>query len=269
MKCVRIVTHGSIVQWYHYKRFECIEVKLMKLVLPKEHGTWMMFFVPYFLGMLLGNPTFLHIPFLIGWFALFLASTPMLNMIRRPKSKNEMVPWFIKYMVVSLLFLIPVLWMEPKLLWLGLFIPALLAVNIYFIQQKNERHLLNDVCGIVMFLLGGFGAYLLGEGELRIDIWMLCLYILFYFVGSAFYVKSLIRERKNHRFKWVSHSYHLFLLFIPLLIGDVLVLFTFLPGVIKDWVTTRNKQIRPIKIGITEIANGIVFFVLTMILFVY
>ncbi|MFC0560011.1 YwiC-like family protein [Halalkalibacter alkalisediminis] len=237
------------------------------MVLPKEHGTWMMFFLPYLLGVFLSSPSFIHLPFLIGWFSLFLAATPLLSIIRNRKTKDIMVPWLIIYSVISIAFLIPVIWLYPTLLWIGLCTFPLLIVNIYFIKTKNERSFSNNISGILVFSLGGLAAHVIGEGQWTIEAFITLGLSGFYFTGSAFYVKSLIRERKNVRFKKQSHLYHFFLIALPWMIGIPYLILAFLPGTLKDWITSRKKQMKPIKIGMIEMVNGALFFIVCVAIY--
>ena len=230
------------------------------MVLPREHGTWMMFFLPFLLGMFLSGPDWLHIVLLIGWFFIFLTSTPLLTIIRKPSHSNVMLPWVLKYSVTSVIFMLPIVWLYPILLWGSLLLLPLLLVNIYFIKKKQERSLWNNLSGILIFSLGGTAAYVIGHGNISKEAFILLCLTTLYFMSSAFYVKSLIRERKNGTFKWKSHIFHGLLLLVPWVIGSPWLTIAYLPSVGKDFLTSRKKPIKPIKIGIIEIINGIVFF---------
>ncbi len=234
------------------------------MVLPREHGTWMMFFLPYLLGMILSGPNWLHLVLLIGWFFIFLTSTPLFNIIRKPKLKKDMLPWVLKYSTAAILFTVPIIWMQPILLWGIFLLLPLLFVSRYFIKKKQERSLWNNLSGILIFSLGGTAAYIVGQGSLTKEaILLLCITTL-YFMSSAFYVKSLIRERKNPAFKRKSHIFHLLLLLFPLLIALPWMTIAYLPSVCKDFFTTRKRPIKPLRIGIIEIINGIVFFLVSL-----
>jgi hypothetical protein len=234
------------------------------MVLPREHGTWMMFFLPYLLGMFLSGPNWLHIPLLIGWFFLYLSSTPLLNIIRKPRTKAEMMPWLARYSVIGVIFALPIVWIYPTLFWVGLLLFPLLAISIYFIKKKNERSLWNDLSGILIFSLGGVAASVVGRGEWIEDAFLLLMIPTVYFMGSAYYVKSLIRERTNRSFRIKSHIYHGFLLIVPWLIGLPWMVVAYLPGILKDWLTSRKKPIKPIVTGVAEIINGIIFLGLSL-----
>ena len=57
----------------------------MKMVIPKQHGAWAMLLIPFLLGMLAGHPTIWHIPLLIGWLFLYLATFPFIMYVRKKK----------------------------------------------------------------------------------------------------------------------------------------------------------------------------------------
>ncbi|GAE25196.1 hypothetical protein JCM9140_1176 [Halalkalibacter wakoensis JCM 9140] len=235
------------------------------MVIPKEHGTWLMFFLPLFLGMFLSSPDWMHIPFLIGWFFIYLSSTPFLTIFRNRKQQKKMFPWLFIYGFVAIIFLVPVLWYYPILFLLS-FILIPLSINIYFIKKKNERTLLNNLSAIMTFSFGGASVFLIGNGEWSSEVIYLVAWVVFYFMGSTFYVKSMIRERKNLTFKKTSHVYHATLLVIPWLLTVPIMAIAFFPGVIKDWITPRTTALKPIVIGMIELANGVVFLVLSLII---
>ena len=236
----------------------------LKMVLPKEHGTWMMFFLPYALGAVFSGPTLVHIPFLIGWFFLYLSATPWLSQLRNAKLRKQMRPWALTYTAIGLLFCVPVMLFYVELLWLGFIIMLLFCVNIVFVLRKQERHLLNDLCGIAIFSFGAPAAFVIGTGDLTLDAMLLWAVVTFYFSGTAFYVKSLIRERKNTSFHKTSHIYHGLMLLVPWLFGLGTLVLAFVPGTLKDWFTPRDKNIRPLTVGIIETCNAVVFFLLIL-----
>ncbi|TRZ39998.1 hypothetical protein CEQ21_03390 [Niallia circulans] len=234
------------------------------MVLPKEHGTWMMFFLPYLLGMFLSGANWLHLFFMVGWFFVFLTSTPLLSIIRKPRYKAEMLPWVYKYSVIALIFVLPIIWIKPILLWGIVVISLLLGVSSHFIKIRQERSLWNNLSGILIFSLGGIAAYIIGQGSLTKDAIILLIITTLYFMSSAFYVKSLIRERKNTAFKRRSHIYHGLLLLVPFLLNIPWLVIAYVPSVCKDFLTSRKEAIKPIKIGIMEIINGLVFFIICL-----
>jgi hypothetical protein len=237
-----------------------------KIVLPKEHGSWAMFLLPVLLGTFLSGPEWRHLVFIFGWFFLYLASTPLLNIIRNKRKKKTMLPWLWRYSLISMVFLVPLLIQMPMLMLFGAgFLPFLL-INVYFIKKRRERALLNDLSGILIFTLGGSASYYVGTEQFTSELFALIILTTAYFLGSAFYVKSLIRELKNPKFRGISNCYHGLLLLVPFLLNWFMMIFAYLPSILKDWITPRNGKIKPMHSGIIEIINAAVFFVLVLIL---
>ncbi|MFC0471419.1 YwiC-like family protein [Halalkalibacter kiskunsagensis] len=235
------------------------------MVIPKEHGTWLMFFLPFLLGVFLSQPNWFHIPLFVGWFFIYLASTPFLNIVRNSKLKKSMQPWLLSYSLIAVIFIVPVVWIHSSLVLLGLFLVPLLGMNIYYIKRKNERNLLNNFSGILIFSLGGVAAYIIGSDGWSNEAFLLLSWVVFYFMGSSFYVKSMIRERTNMHFKMKSHIYHGVLLFIPWLLTAPWMTLAYFPGILKDWFTSRGNPVKPIVIGMVELGNGVIFFAFSLL----
>ncbi len=240
--------------------------KSKKLVLPKEHGSWAMYLLPVLAGTFLSEPRWEHLLFAIGWFFVYLASTPLLNIIRNKRKKKQMMPWLIGYGTVAILFLLPLAFQISELLWFALAVLPFLLITVYFINQRNERALLNDLSGILILTIGGSASYYIGVQAFTPMLFALILILTAYFLGSAFYVKSLIRELKNPAFKMKSHLYHLLLLVVPFLVNWVSLIIAYLPSILRDLFTPRNGKVKPKHSGIIEIVNSAIFFVFLLIL---
>lgn len=239
----------------------------MKIVLPKEHGTWMMIVLPYVLGVAVTQFQWMHIPFFLGWFFIYLSATPWLNQLRNKRLRQTMRPWAYGYTIIGLLFALPVMVPFPKLFVLALAIIPFFLVNIFFVLRKRERNLLNDISGIAILSLGLPAAYIIGSNELTVTAIALWMIVTIHFTASAFYVKSLIRERRNKRFHKVSHMYHILLLIVPWIIGHGALMWVYVPSALRDFVTPRGKAMRPMVFGIIEIITSILFFTLMVLLF--
>ncbi|MGM8215389.1 YwiC-like family protein [Bacillaceae bacterium W0354] len=239
--------------------------KKSKIVLPKEHGSWAMYLLPVLLGILFTEPNWLHLFFAIGWFFLYLTSTPLLNIFRNKRKADKMMPWVLGYGITAVIFLIPIVIFMPEVTLFGFAMIPFLLISVYFIKKRNERSLINDLSGILIFTIGGAASYYIGKEAVTTEMFLLLIVTTAYFLGSAFYIKSLIRELKNPKFKWKSHMYHIFLLILPFIIRWEMLIFAFLPSVIKDWVTPRTGVIKPMHSGIIEIINAIIFLTLVLI----
>lgn len=238
----------------------------MHLVLPKEHGTWSMFLLPALLGIVFSEFNSIQVPFILGWFFVFLASTPFLNIYRNRKKMKIMMPWLIAYVLIAVIFLLPIFYVHPTLMVICSSVLPFLSVNLIFIKIKKERHILNDLSGIMIFCIGGVAVFYLGHGQILSNKGFMMFAIPFlYFFGATLYVKTLIRERKNKRYLWMSHIYHLILILFPIIFGWMSLFFIFIPNLIKDWLTPRKKPLKPIVIGVTEIINAAIFLVLCVV----
>lgn len=80
------------------------------------------------------------------------------------------------------------------LLFVIVMIP-LFIVNMYYARQKNERALLNDICAIIVFCIGGLISYSFSMKQIDHTASFIALISFLYFLGSTFYVKTMIREK--------------------------------------------------------------------------
>lgn len=116
------------------------------------------------------------------------------------------------------------------------------------------------------FCISGLAAYYLGNGQLDVTAWIVFTVTLFFFIGSTFYAKSNIREKKNPVFQRISWAYHLLVLGLFALIGNWLLLLAFIPSVWRA-VVMQRKNLRPMQMGILEIVNSVYFFILSVVFF--
>ncbi|MGO4889326.1 YwiC-like family protein [Anaerobacillus sp. MEB173] len=231
----------------------------MKWYIPREHGAWAMLIVPYLLGAISSGPTWLHLVFFVGVLSLYFSSAPILTYIRQPKIGKEIIPSLIIYLVVGLTFVIPVLIMKPYIILLGSFVLPFFTLNILFAKVKKERLFINDLFAIVGLSFLVLIAYYIGQGTIATTAIILMLINFVYFIASVFHVKSLIRERKNKGFKFVSTMYHGTMVAVPVIIGYPFIALALSVSAIKSFITSKNNKPNPVTIGVIEIGNSIVF----------
>ncbi len=231
----------------------------MNWYIPREHGAWAMLIVPFLIGMLASETKYLHLIFFIGVLAFYFSSGPLLAYIRRPKLKNDVLPSMLIYVSVGAVFTIPILYMLPEILLLGLFILPLFAANVYFAKMKKERLFLNDFIAITALSFLVLIAYYIGVGTVDNKAILLMLINIIFFTASVFHVKTLIRERGNNKFLWTSHVFHGFTVGIFLIIQLPFIALAFIIGALKAWFMPKQKRFKPIQIGLIEIANSVIF----------
>ncbi len=239
----------------------------MKLFMPKQHGAWAMLFVPFFIGMSQGGASWWHLPLIAGWIAVYLATYPLLLMFKGKKVAFYR-GWFLKYAGVAAVILLPVVYMHPNLFLLAGFMLPFFLVNIYFSRRNQERSFFNDAAAISSMSVGAIASYYIGSGLLftweALLGWGLSV---LFFLGSTFFVKSLIRERKNPAYRWKSWGYHLGIILAALLFEPLIALAYGFSAVRAVMYYGKNKT--PIQIGVMEIVNSVYFTAVASIVLVH
>lgn len=234
------------------------------MLIPKQHGAWAMLVIPFVLGAYAGGISWLHLPLFLGWLGLYLAAYPFLMTVKT-KRKGEYMRWFYRYFSGAVIMLAIPLFFQWKLVYFGLAMVPFFFVNLYYAKKKDERALLNDVAAIASFCIGGLASFYIGRGELTTQAFELYMFCFVFFIGSTFYVKTMIREKKNPMYKWVSWGYHLLLVVGLIIAGYPLFALAYVPSVVRA-LYLYGKSISTMKVGVLEIANA-VYFGLAMLLF--
>lgn len=168
---------------------------------------------PLLVGALAGGFSWVHLPlaafWLSGYFAFF-ATSLWLKTRRMPRH----FPPVRTYVLLSTVFGIIVLLIQPALIrWAPMFVLPL-AIGLWASAHRNERALIAGVATLAGSALMTVVAYDAGTGIDLHRAWLLALAQFLYFGGTVFYVKTIIRERENLGFYWLSVGYH----FVSLLI---------------------------------------------------
>ncbi len=169
-----------------------------------------MLVVPFLFGMLASTPGAIHGLLFVCWLLIYLLMFPLLQWIRTGKATRFRKPvLFYGVLLVPAAAILVIL--RPVILLLALLFVPLFGINALYAKRKRERALLNDIAAIVQFSLMVFISYQLGGGtdfRLAMELFLISTV---YFIGTAFYVKTIIRERNNKRFYAYSVTYHLVL----------------------------------------------------------
>ncbi|SFA78918.1 MULTISPECIES: YwiC-like family protein [unclassified Bacillus (in: firmicutes)] len=234
----------------------------MKLFLPKQHGAWAMLLVPYWLGVIESGFRWMHVPLFIGWLFLYLATYPFLMLFKKKKIHFH-AKWSMLYLIPSILFLSVPLYHKPEMSYLGMIMTPFFGINVYFSSKNNDRAFVNDLSAIIVFCIAGIGSSFLVHGNLTNGMWLLFSSSVLFFIGSTFYVKSMIREKKNQKFKWQSWVYHLLVPIIWILAHEDLVALAFLPSTIRAFAF-YGRPLSAKQVGVFEIVNSFIFFITMM-----
>jgi hypothetical protein len=235
---------------------------IVKLFIPKQHGAWAMLIIPFWLGAAATGIVWQHIPFFLGWLLLYLATYPMLFLFKK-KNIPFYRKWTIIYIVPALAFLMVPLFTMPSIVSFGLAMLPFFTVNAYFSSKKNERALMNDLSAIINFCIAGLASSYLSSGNLTLEAWLAFLASILFFVGSTFYVKTMVREKKNIRYKYISWFYHAVIPILWFFTGEWIVALAFIPSLIRAIVFYGN-PLGMMKLGVYEIVNAALFFIIIL-----
>ncbi|MBJ8055534.1 YwiC-like family protein [Bacillus cereus] len=236
----------------------------MKLIIPKQHGAWGMLFIPFVLGILIGKWTWYHISLLLAWLFVYLATYPLLIYVKQPRKKYYLHCFFLYFSVTCVCAIIALIY-EWRIVFFSIIMLPFFFINIYFSRKKNERALLNDICAIILFCIGGIISYYFTMKTIDENILMIATISFLYFMGSTFYVKTMIREKKNPTYRFVSWWYHSLLVIATLIVSPWITVI-FIPSLIRS-IVFYGRNISILKVGILEIINSIYFFIATILVF--
>jgi len=204
-----------------------------------------------------------HIPFFVGWFFLYLATYPMLLLFKK-KKLPDYTKWTIIYMIPALLFLLVPLLTRPSIFLFGVVMIPFFCLNAYYSSRNKERALINDISAITVFGIAGLASSYLAEGTLQPASWLAFFASLSFFIGSTFYVKTMIREKKSGWYKRVSWGFHVLLVMLWMFLGQWVIAIASAPSLFRAF-TFYGKPYSVKKVGILEIVNAVLFFVVMVV----
>ncbi|OWR32629.1 hypothetical protein CDO73_03240 [Saccharibacillus sp. O23] len=185
----------------------------MNRYIPNQHGAWAMLLLPFLLGMSAVGPALVHIPLFLCWLTMYLFSFPVLQWIKTGKKERYLKPALLYGLMLVPLAAIVAL-SEPKLIGYGALLLIVFAIPARYAKAKNERALLNDIVAILLFCSFIYPVVYVGAGREADWTQTTRLFLLMglYFIGTALYVKTVIREKKNPRYYRASIAYHVLLI---------------------------------------------------------
>ncbi len=163
---------------------------------------------PLLVGILASGVAWVQLPlaalWFVGYFAFFATSLWL-----RARRRARWFPPVRAYGLATLGLGAVVLVMQPSLArWAPLFV-APLGVGLYAASRRRDRALVAGLATTAGSALMTVVAYDAGPGPDLERAWTLALVQLLYFAGTVFYVKTVIRERDNPAYRWLSAGHHL------------------------------------------------------------
>ncbi|EXI63008.1 membrane protein [Mannheimia granulomatis] len=195
-----------------------------KPVISNQHGALAMAILPFIYAIIESQFIPLHIFFVLSWLSLYLFSYPFLALFsKKPTERNK--KWAKIYFGLSLLFALPVIYTKPTILQFLVIILPLGLTQIYYAKQKDERNLFNDIASILIFGVIGMASFYLVNESYNFEI---LLHPTLFFIATTFYVKSMVRERRNPIYMEISILSHLLLAILYIICSMQAVFFVYL-----------------------------------------
>lgn len=222
-----------------------------------------MLVMPFICGLSVAGVSAYHALLFSAWLVLYLFSFPLLLWIKTGKTSRYRKPTWI-YGILLLPLLAAVVYVWPLLFIYGIVLVLFFIPNIYYARTRNERALLNDLIAIFMFCSFVYPTAYVGGQINWMDIHILFCALVLYFAGTALYVKTMIRERKNPVYYYVSVGYHLLLLGLAVWWNPWLALPALILLIRSLGLPHFNLKIKAV--GITEIGCAVIvcLFIITV-----
>jgi hypothetical protein len=253
---------------------------LSALRLPKEHGAWVMLYVPFVLGVAVADrvnwPVLL---LLLSATAAFISRESLLVYWRaraRGRDAAEAGRMLSLYIALAAAFGSPLIF-AFKLFWLiplGLVGAALLLINGKQATRMEERTTTGEIMAIAGLTMTAPAAYYAASGRWEMTAFWLWLLSALYMASSVFYIKLRVyrlnpRKQTEQRQAWRSCAfYHSFLIVaLPALIfAGSLRLFAFIafaPALVRTFWGMFNPKtkVNLMRAGILEIVYSVVFLI--------
>lgn len=160
---------------------------------------------PLLVGVLASHPRWSHLAlaafWFVGYFAFFAAGLWLkAPPRRRPRLRAPVLTYAGAAAVLGALTLA----LSPGLIrWAGLFVVPF-AVGLWSSWKRDDRSLFSGVSTAAGSCLMTLVAFDLGGGSDWARAWILTGVLAAYFVGTVLYVKTMIRERGEPAFHWLS-----------------------------------------------------------------
>jgi YwiC-like protein len=233
--------------------------RIRRRYLPPQHGAWAMLVVPYVAGLLAAGFRWPDVALLGAWVSGYLLSYYSFAALRsrRPARYRDQL---LRYTALAAPLAAVVVAARPAVLVYAPAYAVLVAVNAAYAARRRDRALLNDMASVVQSCLMVFVVATVAgvpPGAVA-GTFVLCLA---YFAGTVLYVKTMIRERGDARYRRWSIGFHVVALGVAVVVSPwagVLFAWLLVRAMVFPGVISRGRGLSPLRVGLVEIANSLV-----------
>jgi len=235
--------------------------------IPNQHGAWAFLVMPWLLGSLGAGLTQPSLLLLVAWLAGYCASFFFgrwwVTAARRQRRRRAVAIRGGVYTAVMILAGVPLLLWEPWLLWMAIPGSVVLVGSQWLTAHGRERGISNDLLLILAaaaMLPVAYWVALGGGGSAPPGGWWpwptgliwATLSCAAFMVGSVLHVKSLIRERKDRRWRWASLVVNSSIPLIGVAAASPALALGLLPSAVRAWAMSPQQAWKPGRIGAVE-----------------
>ncbi|MCI0487580.1 MAG: YwiC-like family protein [Blastocatellia bacterium] len=257
-----------------------------RLELPKEHGAWVMLYVPFVVGALVAGSFSLRVLLLLSSVTFVFIARESLIVWWRARSRGQSRPSSLRLMLIYLglaaLSGVPLVFIYRLYITvpLGFVALVLLGVNAEQAVRREDRTIFGEVMAILGLTLTAPAAYYVARASWEITaLWLWALNAL-YFASSVFYVKLRVhainprKEQESRNVRRHCAFYHVFLLasLLVLVLTDslsLLAVIAFAPVLVRTFwhLFKPGERLNLRRIGVLEIVYSVVFLVFITLTF--
>ena len=166
-----------------------------KHLIPREHGAWAMWIVPFIIGMFAsGGFTIQALQVFLSTLLVFFARSALGSAVRlRERDKSTaakcLVIAAIELLAAILCVISIVLEINISFIVVSGLAGLILLADLFWVRDRMERNLGIELIGVAGFVITGPAVYLANTGQWQVTAIWLWLFSFVYFAGSVFYVK--------------------------------------------------------------------------------
>lgn len=260
---------------------------MKQLLIPKEHGTWAMWVLPFIVGIAAAGKMSIESYLIFGVSLLaFFVRTALASAIRIQKQDRKLmqkcfVAAFAEIVLMFVLISPMLLARNYAVVVIGVLASGLLIADVRWISDRSERHLSIELLGVAGFALAAPAAFVATTGAWHFEAAVLWFISFAYFSGSVFYVKlrlARLSKKKNE----IASPYSRLVLGYTILVSamtlslyifgwtPVWLIFAFLPWIVHLlWEVFYFQKLQNInRVGWTLVAHSLYFTVFVSLIFV-